>query len=98
MPPVVNTAEEAVAIRRLLEASGNASVLSPRILLVTSAFHMCRAQRLFERQALVVEPFSVDFKSRGAWADSRGVTQFNGFILLMLLMAAPALCASYWAV
>jgi hypothetical protein len=25
-PPVVNTAEEAVAIRRLLEASGNASV------------------------------------------------------------------------
>ena len=67
-PPVVNTAEEAVAIRRLLEASGNASVLSTRILLVTSAFHMRHAQRLFERQGLVVEPFPVDFQARGAWA------------------------------
>jgi uncharacterized SAM-binding protein YcdF (DUF218 family) len=67
-PPVVNTAEEAVAIRRLLDASRNASAPSPRILLVTSAFHMRRAQRLFERQGLVVEPFPVDFQARGAWA------------------------------
>ena len=67
-PQVVNTAEEAVAISRLLEASGNGSVPSPRILLVTSAFHMRRAQRLFERQGLMVEPFPVDFQARGAWA------------------------------
>ena len=35
---------------------------------MTSAFHMRRAQRLFERQGLVVEPFPVDFQARGAWA------------------------------
>ena len=67
-PPVVNTAEEAVAIRRLLGASNNFEASSPRILLVTSAFHMRRAQRLFERQGLEVEAFPVDFQARGAWA------------------------------
>ena len=67
-PPVVNTAEEAVAIRRLLHASKNSSAPPTRILLVTSAFHMRRAQRLFERQGLVVEPFPVDFQASGAWA------------------------------
>ena len=66
-PPVVNTAEEAVAIRRLLERSQNKAAPSPRILLVTSAFHMQRAQRLFERQGFVVEPFPVDFQARGDW-------------------------------
>ena len=62
------TAEEAVAIWRLLEASKTSSVSSPRILLVTSAFHMRRAQRLFECQGLVVEVFPMDFQARGAWA------------------------------
>ena len=60
-PPVVNTAEEAAAIRQLLPARA-------RILLVTSAFHMHRAQRLFERQSLKVLPFPVDFQARGRWA------------------------------
>ena len=60
-PPVVNTAEEAAAIRQLLPARA-------RILLVTSAFHMRRAQRLFERQGLMVLPFPVDFQARGRWA------------------------------
>ena len=60
-PPVVNTAEEAAAIRQLLPARA-------RILLVTSAFHMRRAQRLFERQGLNVLPFPVDFQARGRWA------------------------------
>ena len=68
-PPVVNTAEEAVAIRRLLERSQNKAASSPRILLVTSAFHMQRAQCLFERQGLVVEPFPVDFQVRGVWVE-----------------------------
>ena len=58
---VVNTAEEAAAIRQLLPARA-------RILLVTSAFHMRRAQRLFERQGLKVLPFPVDFQARGRWA------------------------------
>ena len=39
-----------------------------RILLVTSAFHMRRAQRLFERQGPKVLPFPVDFQARGRWA------------------------------
>ena len=62
MTPVLNTADEAVAIRRLLPARQS------RVLLVTSAFHMCRAQRLFERQGLQVLPFPVDFQARGRWA------------------------------
>ena len=68
-PPVVNTAEEAIAIRRLLgPTSFEPTSISPRILLVTSAFHMRRAQRLFERQGLKVLPFPVDFQARGGWA------------------------------
>jgi len=35
----------------------------PRIILVTSAFHMRRAQMLFERQGFEVEPFPVDFQT-----------------------------------
>ena len=67
--PVVNTAEEAIAIRRLLApTSSTPTAPPPRILLVTSAFHMRRAQRLFERQGLQVLPFPVDFQARGRWA------------------------------
>ena len=48
-PPVI-TAEEAIAIRRLLDSmQPTNSVIPRRILLVTSAYHR-RAQRLFERQ------------------------------------------------
>ena len=65
-PPVVNTAEEAIAIRQVLQRS-QSSATSMRILLVTSAFHMRRAQRLFERQGLKVFPFPVDFQARGQW-------------------------------
>ena len=65
--PVVNTAEEAIAICKLLKSSDRAAT-SSRILLVTSAFHMRRAQRLFERQGLQVVPFPVDFQARGQWA------------------------------
>ena len=61
-PPVVNTAEEALAIRRLMPAGQS------RVLLVTSAFHMRRSQRLFERQGMEVLPFPVDFQARGRWA------------------------------
>ncbi len=76
-PPVLNTAQEAIAIRQLLQAS-HPSTASHRVLLVTSAFHMRRAQRLFERQGLKVVPFPVDFKARGGWAGSiwRDTTQW----------------------
>ena len=63
-PSVSNTAEEAIAIRNLL--SKNES----RILLVTSAYHMHRAQRLFERQAIEVVPFPVDFQHRASWGST----------------------------
>lgn len=53
---VENTYQESVEVRRLLP-DANASVL-----LVTSAFHMPRAQALFEAQGLRVQPFPVDFK------------------------------------
>lgn len=60
---VRNTAEEARAIAALLPRGS-------RIVLVTSAFHMPRARRLFERQGLRVTAFAVDFQASGAWAGS----------------------------
>ena len=59
---VMNTAQEAVAVAALL----GARVPRPRhVLLVTSAFHMPRAQRLFQRAEFQVEPFPVDFAGGG---------------------------------
>jgi uncharacterized SAM-binding protein YcdF (DUF218 family) len=52
--PVANTAAEAEAVRALLGDQ-------PTILLVTSAFHMPRAQGLFERLGCTVIPYPVDF-------------------------------------
>ena len=73
-PAVVNTAEEAAQVRNLFDAidgatpSSEATTEAPKILLVTSAFHMRRAKRLFEHQGFAVVPFPVDFQTRGAWA------------------------------
>lgn len=58
---VRNTAEEARAVAAQLPAGS-------RVVLVTSAFHLPRAVRLFQRQGLQVIPFPVDFQARGAWA------------------------------
>lgn len=58
---VRNTADEAKEVAGMLVAGGS-------VLLVTSAFHMPRAKRLFERQGLTVLPFAVDFHASGAWA------------------------------
>lgn len=55
---VGNTADEAREVARLLRARG---LEQPRVILVTSAFHMPRARQLFERQGIVVDPFPVDF-------------------------------------
>jgi uncharacterized SAM-binding protein YcdF (DUF218 family) len=54
---VQNTDQEAKAVVKLL----NKEV--PNIILVTSAFHMPRAQKVFEAAGIVVSPFPVDFLS-----------------------------------
>ena len=54
---VQNTAEEAAAVKALLNNKNS------KILLVTSAFHMPRASKLFETKEFEVIPFPVDFKS-----------------------------------
>jgi uncharacterized SAM-binding protein YcdF (DUF218 family) len=75
---VINTQAEAIAVAGLLQKSelktgmgipatsaGDPAFISPvkpSILLVTSAYHMERAQHLFERQNLVVIPFPVGFQ------------------------------------
>jgi len=55
---VENTAEEAVAAKELISPS-------KRIILVTSAFHMYRAKRLFEKQGFEVVSYKVDYKASG---------------------------------
>ena len=53
-----NTADEAVAVKELISPS-------KRIILVTSAYHMYRAKRLFEKQGFEVIPYKVDYKVAG---------------------------------
>ena len=55
---VENTAEEAVAVKELINPS-------KRIILVTSSYHMYRAKRLFEKQGFIVIPYKVDYKVSG---------------------------------
>ena len=81
---VRNTAEEARAVGSLLrERKPEVANQEPslRVLLVTSAFHMPRARRLFERSGLTVTPFRVDFQ----------VSAGRGVNLLDLLPTARAL-------
>jgi len=62
---VVNTAEEAQAVATLLAQRHVVGVdqgSRPHILLVTSAFHISRAQHLFTSVGLEVTPFPVDFQ------------------------------------
>jgi len=54
---VENTDQEAKAVAKLLNKA------SPKIILVTSAFHMPRAQKVFEAAGIKIEPFAVDFLS-----------------------------------
>ena len=60
---VRNTADEAKVVAAMLPAGST-------VLLITSAFHMPRAQRFFQRQGLSVLPFPVDFQATGAWAEN----------------------------
>ena len=53
---VENTDQEAKAIKKLLSKDKH------RVLLVTSAYHMPRAQKVFEAAGINVAPFPVDFQ------------------------------------
>jgi uncharacterized SAM-binding protein YcdF (DUF218 family) len=53
---VGNTKDEAVAVKVAL------GIKEPEIILVTSAYHMVRAKKIFEREGIRVIPFPVDFK------------------------------------
>ena len=97
-PPVVNTAVEAVAIRRLLDPSKTGSAPPTRILLVTSAFHMRRAQRLLSSRGLWWNRSRLIFRPAGLGLALFGVIPPSGFHLLPHSMAVPALCVSCWVV
>lgn len=51
-----NTADEAKAVKQLIGSK-------KKIILVTSAFHMNRAKKLFEKQGFNVVPYKIDFKT-----------------------------------
>ncbi len=57
-----NTEQEAEGVAQLLGVGK--SPAAPRILLVTSAYHMSRAEILFRRAGLEVIPFPVDFQTK----------------------------------
>ena len=52
---VENTADEAKAVKELISPS-------KKIILVTSAYHMYRAKKLFEGEGFIVIPYKVDYK------------------------------------
>ena len=58
---VFNTLQEAQAVKKLFLKIHNKKPL--KINLVTSAFHMKRAKKIFEREGFIVQPFPVDFKT-----------------------------------
>jgi uncharacterized SAM-binding protein YcdF (DUF218 family) len=55
--PVLNTDQEAKSIKKIVSGSDHS------IILVTSAFHMSRAKKVFEATGIKVIPFPVDFLS-----------------------------------
>jgi len=71
---VTNTEEEGRAVAELLKNKIGGNV-APRVLLVTSAFHMRRAQLLFARAGLETVPFPVVLKVQGG----EGLTVFTLF-------------------
>ena len=60
--PVNNTFQEAKAIKKLLD--DELPLNQKKIILVTSAYHMKRAKKVFENEGISVQPYPVDFKVR----------------------------------
>ena len=58
---VLNTFQEAKEIKKLFNEEINPS--GNTIILVTSAYHMKRAKKVFEREGIIVQPYPVDFKT-----------------------------------
>ena len=54
---VQNTDQEAKSVKKIL------TIDAPKVVLVTSAFHMPRAQKIFEAAGIHVVPFPVDFRN-----------------------------------
>ena len=59
---VINTYQEAKAVKELLKKTFTSK--RNKIILITSAFHMKRAKKVFEREEIIVKPFPVDFVSK----------------------------------
>ena len=66
--PVNNTLQEAKAIKKLL--NNELPSTQKRIILVTSAFHMKRAKKIFESEGISVQPYPVDFSSNVSFYSS----------------------------
>lgn len=79
--PAVNTAGEAHAVAELLAEQG---IPDGSVLLVTSAFHMRRANMLLSKANLTIVPFPVDFR----------VGEDAEFTILNLLPSADSLAKS----
>ena len=69
-PLVLNTDDEAREVAAVLRTR---QMQTPRVLLVTSAFHMRRARMLFEQRGITVDPFPVSFGS----SDQKTITLFS---------------------
>ena len=65
--PVNNTVQEAKAIKKLL--NNEIPLIQKNIILVTSAYHMKRAKKVFESEGISVQPYPVDFKSSKSFID-----------------------------
>jgi len=65
--PVFNTFQEAKAVKKLLNKNSSST---KKVILVTSAFHMTRAKKVFEREGIIVKPYPVDFKSNNNFASN----------------------------
>ena len=66
--PVNNTLQEAKAIKKLF--NDEIPLIQKNIILVTSAFHMKRAKKVFENEGISVQPYPVDFKSNKSFLSS----------------------------
>ena len=54
---VQNTDQEAKSVKKIL------TIDAPKVILVTSAFHMPRAQKVFQEVGIRIVPFPVDFRN-----------------------------------
>ena len=65
---VKNTLDEAKAIKQLFK--NKIPSKKKNIILVTSAFHMKRAKKVFEGEGITVLPYPVDFNSSKSFSSS----------------------------